>query len=70
MRLPWVETSAYKRESPPTPMISLLIVMPKSKRGRPPLMLRLTVFFVCRFRPKSYLSDGILDLPPAILLLF
>ncbi|MFS7905610.1 hypothetical protein Hanom_Chr01g00049691 [Helianthus anomalus] len=55
-RLPRAETSAYKRESPPTPMISLLILTPESKRKRPPLVLRLLVFFVCRFRSKSYLT--------------
>ncbi|MFS8024154.1 hypothetical protein Hanom_Chr16g01459891 [Helianthus anomalus] len=43
--------------------------MPDSKRGRSPLTLRLTVFFDCRFRPRSYLLELTLDLLPYYTLL-
>ncbi|MFS8001766.1 hypothetical protein Hanom_Chr13g01194231 [Helianthus anomalus] len=41
--------------------IIILILKPESKRGRPPIVLRLTVFFGCRFRSRSYLLELILD---------
>ncbi|MFS7945198.1 hypothetical protein Hanom_Chr06g00521331 [Helianthus anomalus] len=43
-------------------MNHLLILMPESKRGRPPLTLKLTMFFDCRFQPRSYLLELILNL--------
>ncbi|MFS7917310.1 hypothetical protein Hanom_Chr03g00187501 [Helianthus anomalus] len=39
-----------------------MILTPKSKLGRPPLALRLTMFFDCRSRPRSCLLELILNL--------
>ncbi|MFS7929365.1 hypothetical protein Hanom_Chr04g00331691 [Helianthus anomalus] len=49
--------------------IHRLILMPESKHGRPPLTLRLTMFFDCRSPPRNYLLELILNPPTTFLLL-